>query len=139
VCIAVEISTPFEFITRISSFPKLIRILGYAYRFLNLAKSRERSVSLTARELQKSFFKLMEIIQKNVFVEEYKKIKKGHVLQPSLQMMTLFIQKFSKAGRKFSLIRVGGRLLHAPISEKNFRYYSLVKTELLICISEICI
>jgi len=76
VCIVVELSTPFEFITRISSFPKLFRVLGYVYKFLNLAKSRERSVSLTARELQLSFFKLMEIIQKNVFVEEYKKIKK---------------------------------------------------------------
>jgi len=49
----------------------------------------------------------MEIIQENVFAEEYKKIKKGHVLRPSLQMMTPFIQKFSEAGI----------LLHAPISE----------------------
>jgi len=48
----------------------------------------------------------MEIIHKNVFVEGYKKIEKGHVLQPSLQMMTPFIQKFSEAGRRFSLIRV---------------------------------
>jgi len=51
VCTAVELSTSFEFITRNSSFPKLIRILGYVYRFLNQTNSRERSVSLTAREL----------------------------------------------------------------------------------------
>jgi len=31
--------------------------------------------------------------------------------------MTPFIQKFSEVGRRFSLIRVVGRLLYAPISE----------------------
>jgi len=33
--------------------------------------------------------------------------------------MTPFIRKFSEAGRRFSLIRVGGRLLHASISEND--------------------
>jgi len=43
----------------------------------------------------------MEIIHKNVFVEGYKKIEKGHVLQPSLQMMTPFIKSFLKLVKDF--------------------------------------
>lgn len=125
-----------KWISRIGSYTKLTRILGYMYKFFNLCKTQKRSKQLSSDELHFASLKLFEIIQRNEYVNEYDKIKKAKPLQPGLQALTPFVQKFSKSKRRFSLIRVGGRLLNAPLSH-NSKFPNLLPNKTKIWLKHI--
>ena len=106
-----------ELIEKFSSYKKLLRVTAYVLRFVDGLRKR-KIVKLkipTAQELTWSFYKLVEIIQRQSFSEEICKIQKSLVLPSNLQRLTPFIHDFVEDQRAFSLLRVGGRLLNAPL------------------------
>ncbi|KAL7723344.1 hypothetical protein ACLKA6_018243 [Drosophila palustris] len=85
------------------------------YRFIVGPKIEKQTVVLTPKELNFAFLKLLELVQRSEFKEDYDKLKKGQLVQTSIQSLTPFIQQSDEFGRQVSLIRVGGRLLNAPL------------------------
>ena len=101
----------------ISSYPKLIRVLAYVLRFV----SRLRKIVvpstyvISSEERQSAFLKFVEIIQHVEFSDEIKYLKENKPLSNNIQKLNPFIDEFTLNNEHFSLLRVGGRLLNAPI------------------------
>ncbi|XP_055919381.1 uncharacterized protein LOC129951309 [Eupeodes corollae] len=106
-----------QYIEEESSYIDLTITVAYLMRFLKGFKNKAEMLeeSPTAKELNLAFLKIVEIIQNYEFPDEIQKLKKKVVLQDSLQKLNPFIHEFQDENTSFSLIRVGGRLLNAPI------------------------
>ncbi|XP_075167480.1 uncharacterized protein LOC142239573 [Haematobia irritans] len=106
-----------ELINRHSSYKKLLRVTAFVFRFVDFVKKLKisRSPSPTHKEINWSFLRLVEVVQRQYFSEELHKLKKSLALNTNIQKLTPFIHTNTEEGRTFSLIRVGGRLLNAPL------------------------
>lgn len=114
-----EKSDPFfGMIERYSSYNKLLRSFAYIFRFIDVCKGNRQNYGkpLTAKEMQWSFLKIVEIIQGREYYNYIEKLKKGVSLTPNVQRLNPFIHELKDQFRTFSLIRVGGRLVNAPLS-----------------------
>lgn len=112
-----EINPIIKLVEKSSSYPKLLRICAYILRFIDVCRKNANydSVAITANEMELSFLKIVEIIQKKEYSCEIVKLKKSITLQSNLQRLNPFLHDFREQNRSFSVIRVGGRLLNAPI------------------------
>ena len=106
-----------DMISKYSSYEKLLRVTCFVLRFTDNLRRRKSNQSIipTATEMKWSFYRLIEAIQKSNFSEEISKIQKSQILPSNIQRLTPFIHTFTEEGRKFSLLRVGGRLLNASL------------------------
>ncbi|XP_055918461.1 uncharacterized protein LOC129950552 [Eupeodes corollae] len=86
-------------------------------RFFVVLKDKTKvfEESPTAEELHLAFLKIVETVQNNEFSEEIQKLKRKLTLSNHIQKLNPFLHEFNDNNCSFSLIRVGGRLLHAPI------------------------
>ncbi|KAM8718232.1 hypothetical protein ACLKA7_000934 [Drosophila subpalustris] len=81
-----------------------------------LVKVKGRVVGV--QELESAFLTVVSIVQQDKYCDEIKKIQKSIALQPSLQKLTPFVDTYLDKNRKMTLLRVGGRLLNAPLSHQ---------------------
>ncbi|XP_029176361.1 uncharacterized protein LOC114944557 [Nylanderia fulva] len=99
-----------DVLTRFSSFSKLIRVSAYCLRLLRDVE-RPHAVHLTADELARCRLRWCRIAQHQDFAEEIKVLSRGSQLARRSPLLSL---------RPFQgqdgLIRVGGRLAHAPLA-----------------------
>lgn len=99
--------------TRFSSFVKLQRVIGYCLRFINNCRNQpsNKSNHLSCKELRDSTIIIIRYIQRREFATEYCNLRSGAAMtnNSSLQPLKPFMDENL-------LIRVGGRLRHAPIS-----------------------
>ena len=103
---------------RFSSWTKYRRVVAWVLRFINivLSKKKEGSQSqlssshLTAQEIQDAEWKIVKHAQKRAYPEEIAALETGKQLSPlsKLRQLSPFIDD---AG----MLRVGGRLDHAPV------------------------
>ncbi|XP_065368808.1 uncharacterized protein LOC135961242 [Calliphora vicina] len=112
-----EINPIAKIIESYSSYNKMIRVFSYVFRFLDIARGKQfRNIGIpTAKEINWTFLQLIEFIQKREYAEELKKLSKSQVLPSNLQRLNPFVHQYKDEYRSFSLLRVGGRLLNAPI------------------------
>ncbi|XP_065361988.1 uncharacterized protein LOC135955564 [Calliphora vicina] len=109
-----------QFLNRFSSYTKILRVFAYVLRAIRKFKGKsfnQSQVTLSVKELNSSFLKIAELLQKYEFSDELKLIRKGLVPKSYIRSLSPFIQEYEKHGVSFNLLRVGGRLLNAPIKE----------------------
>ncbi|XP_017470357.1 PREDICTED: uncharacterized protein LOC108362036 [Rhagoletis zephyria] len=104
-------------IEKYSSHKKLLRVFAYILRWV--LKVRDRSTKYdptpSAQELQLSFLKIVQIVQFDEYSQEITKLSKNLPLPSSLQKLNPFLHEYSEKSLSLKLLRVGGRLLNAPI------------------------
>lgn len=100
-----------EIFSRWSSYPKLIRIVAYIYRFFHNLKSNSKLTGiLTFQELDEALLTLCRIIQSERFSEEIKALKNNKILSKNSKLISLdpFIDNKG-------ILRVGGRLKNSDL------------------------
>ncbi|KAL7725825.1 hypothetical protein ACLKA6_015908 [Drosophila palustris] len=112
-----------ELVESCSSYCKILRIVAYILRFVWCITNRKRSSEFSSlvvgvQELESAFLTVVSIVQQDKYCDEIKKIQKSIALQPSLQKLTPFVDTYLDKNRKMTLLRVGGRLLNAPLSHQ---------------------
>ncbi|KAL7724539.1 hypothetical protein ACLKA6_017520 [Drosophila palustris] len=104
-----------QIVQDLSSYLKVIGIVAYALRFINKRKGLSwKSIVPSADEYSAAFLTIVEIIQQESFSDHIGKLRKSLSLHSSYQKLNPFISAEQVGNNKFLLLRVGGRLLHAP-------------------------
>ena len=106
-----------DVIDKFSSHLKLVRIFVYMLRFIKKCRRKPMNCTLvpTAQEMKLAFIKIVQVIQQFEFETEIVKLKKQIALPPNLQKLNPFLHEDTEDSIAFSVIRVGGRLMNAPI------------------------
>lgn len=108
-----------KLVDSISSYKKIIRIVAYVLRFIkNVRKKLSAGVrlenvnyTLTVKELDFAFLKIVEMIQSVEFKDELRILSKNSLpRQNKIQKLNPFIQKYEIDNIIVTLLRVGGRL-----------------------------
>ncbi|XP_055714803.1 uncharacterized protein LOC129808922, partial [Phlebotomus papatasi] len=104
-----------ELIGRVSSLPKLVRIVAYCRRFIlntyrTYKKQKTMSGCLSPGELSQARITIVRHVQKESFPEDYQNLSKNNVVsrQSKLRNLNPFLDETG-------LIRVGGRIRHADV------------------------
>ena len=102
---------------KMSSHLKFIRIFAYVLRFISrLKKNVVASTEIvSSEERHYAFLKMVQIIQNSEFYEEIKNLENNKNISNNIQRLNPFLDNFYQNGTNYSLLRVGGRLLNAPI------------------------
>ena len=95
-----------------SSLQKLLAVTAYVLRFINATRhlSSIRSKHLTTLELSKANLKWLYTVQHEVFYTEISNLKSQSPYLPLVRQLRLFLDEDQ-------LIRCGGRIHNAPLSE----------------------
>ena len=109
-----------ETIDKHSSYYKIVRIFSYIFRFLNRCPANPTLkpldiIEVTSTEMEETFWKIVAHIQATNFGDDIAAITKGNLVHPSLQKLTPFLHNMKFNGCQVQILRVGGRLAHAPI------------------------
>lgn len=118
--IAANISTsiePFELASRYSSWPKLIRVTAYVIRFVSLCRRLKRDASdepstgsaLSASDCRAAKTFWIKYIQAEVFPKELQSLAANQPIPAKSSLLSL-----NPVLDRDGIIRVGGRLRHAP-------------------------
>ncbi|XP_055589224.1 uncharacterized protein LOC129741507 [Uranotaenia lowii] len=118
-----QVVEPSEVFRWRSSYIELMRLVAWMrrFRFNSQIAHRDikRSGALTLTELDESLKTLVRIAQKESFPKEYCDLKNNRPISPSSKLMTLTPEMVD------GLIRIGGRLRHASISDNRKHPYIL--------------
>ncbi|XP_068896106.1 uncharacterized protein [Tenebrio molitor] len=111
--VATTATPEFETLTKFSSFSKLQRVIALCLRFIHNCHHKTNKVSgfLTCDELNKARVAILKIIQRQHFNTELTDLKNNKTIREDSKLIAL-----SPFLSKEGLIRVGGRLTHAPIN-----------------------
>jgi hypothetical protein len=111
--VATTVTPEFETLTKFSSFSKLQRVIALCLRFIQNCHHKTNKVSgfLTCDELNKARVAILKIIQRQHFNTELTDLKNNKTIRKDSKLIAL-----SPFLSKEGLIRVGGRLTHAPIN-----------------------
>jgi len=109
---------PWDLASRFSSWPKLLRVTAYIMRFVSRSRSRsplparrsDCSISLSAREITSARIFWLTCIQRESFPIEQECLRAEKLLSSKSSLISL-----SPFLDEDKLIRVGGRLAHAPL------------------------
>jgi len=107
-----------EMMNKCSSYGKIVRIVAYiirAYKILRYKKQYESTI-LTAHDVEIAFLKIIQIVHINDYKVEIELIRASKPLPIQLQKLTPFLHEYEEDNIKLTLLRVGGRLLNAPLS-----------------------
>ncbi|XP_043481754.1 uncharacterized protein LOC122510878 [Leptopilina heterotoma] len=104
-----------EITDRFSSWPKLLRVMSYCFRFINKIKnsklkSNYESISLTTSEINQTRLFFIKLIQYESFQSELRDIgnQKALTMKSPIKNLNPFIDSEG-------ILRLGGRLRNAPI------------------------
>ncbi|XP_037962059.2 uncharacterized protein LOC119690573 [Plutella xylostella] len=113
VCLAVdkaEKQEKLEVFSKFSSLNKLIRVMGYVYRFINICrkKAKRNAGRLSCQEVDASLKMIIKYDQQQHFKEEIAGLSLGKEIAAHLKALNPFVDGMG-------LMRVGGRLQHADL------------------------
>ncbi|XP_048489043.1 uncharacterized protein LOC125491356 isoform X1 [Plutella xylostella] len=113
VCLAVdkaEKQKKLEVFSKFSSLNKLIRVMGYVYRFINICrkKAKRNAGRLSCQEVDASLKMIIKYDQQQHFKEEIAGLSLGKEIASHLKALNPFVDGMG-------LMRVGGRLQHADL------------------------
>nr|XP_034195323.1 uncharacterized protein LOC117611486 [Osmia lignaria] len=108
---------PLEILSRFSSWPKLLRVLVYVYKFYNACRkspNTEKGKVVSKTEIQFAKTKCFQLIQANHFPTELRELAKpkGVLTKSSILALSPYLDKDH-------IIRVGGRLKYSPLPESE--------------------
>ncbi|XP_052855140.1 uncharacterized protein LOC128263903 [Drosophila gunungcola] len=100
-----------------SSHLKLLRVFVWVFRFIQRCRkvSKPFEKSISPRELDFAFDKIVEVVQFHEFRDDISKIRKNKPVATNIQKLNPFLQENKSDWCHSTLLRVGGRLLNAPI------------------------
>ncbi|KAI8034664.1 hypothetical protein M5D96_012560, partial [Drosophila gunungcola] len=100
-----------------SSHLKLLRVFVWVFRFIQRCRkvSKPFEKSISPRELDFAFDKIVEVVQFHEFRDDISKIRKNKPVATNIQKLIPFLQENKLDWCSSTLLRVGGRLLNAPI------------------------
>jgi len=108
-CITATENKDWNLLNSFSSWTKLTRVLSYVLRFVNNARTTNKITGhLTSDELLKAEKYVIRTVQQEHFHEDIESLKKDKTCSHRLQRLAPFIDADG-------LLRVGGRLTHAPL------------------------
>lgn len=103
-----------------SSHLKIVRILSFVWRVFNKAPPAKQlkpaEICLSSSELDSSFWKIVSAVQHQCFSEDIVKLAANKEISPALRNLTPFLHNIVLNDRTYPVLRVGGRLLRAPIA-----------------------
>ncbi|UYV73931.1 hypothetical protein LAZ67_11001496 [Cordylochernes scorpioides] len=101
-----------EFLSKYSSFTKLLRVMAWCKRFINITRKQptQRLSFLTSQDLKDSLLKIVKIIQRCEFTPEINACIKNIPLPRKSRLISLNIFIDSQG-----ILRVGGRLRHSDL------------------------
>lgn len=101
-----------DIFSRFSSITMLTRVVAYIFRFVYNARNKERvRGELTSQEIHRAHGRIVREVQAETFAGEIKGLRQGRGLPRGSRLSNL-----SPFLDKDGLLRVGGRLKHAPLS-----------------------
>nr|XP_034184625.1 uncharacterized protein LOC117606364 [Osmia lignaria] len=108
---------PLEIFSRFSSWPKLLRVLVYVYKFYNACRkspNTEKGKVVSKTEIQFAKTKCFQLTQANHFPTELRELAKpkGVLTKSSILALSPYLDKDH-------IIRVGGRLKYSPLPESE--------------------
>ncbi|XP_076289809.1 uncharacterized protein LOC143213641 [Lasioglossum baleicum] len=119
VSVATVTSEPWDLSSRYSSWPKLLRVTGYLFKFLRACRPRRsRSLApstpgrtLSAENCAAARIFWINCIQRDCFPSEVDALRQRRSLSPKSSLLALdpFVDDDG-------ILRVGGRLRHAPVA-----------------------
>ncbi|UYV61907.1 hypothetical protein LAZ67_1007032 [Cordylochernes scorpioides] len=101
-----------EFLSKYSSFTKLLRVMAWCKRFINITRKQptQRLSFLTSQDLKDSLLQIVKIIQRCEFTPEINACIKNIPLPRKRKLISLNIFIDSQG-----ILRVGGRLRHSDL------------------------
>ncbi|UYV83440.1 K02A2.6-like [Cordylochernes scorpioides] len=101
-----------EFFSKYSSFTKLLRVMAWCKRFINITRKQptQRLSFLTSQDLKDSLLQIVKIIQRCEFTPEINACIKNIPLPRKSRLISLNIFVDSQG-----ILRVGGRLRHSDL------------------------
>ena len=109
-----------DIVNKHSSYMKILRIISYVFRAFNrtppIKNMQPNSISLSSSELDSTFWKIVAIIQQQAFKDDIDALAKGKDIPTSLRNLTPFLHKTTIDNSEYQILRVGGRLMKAPIA-----------------------
>ena len=112
---------------RISSFTKLLRVVAYCIRYVRILRSKVSGssvdqTSLSVAELENAECVIVRTVQKECFSDQYVILSQGVALSSHdvLAKLCCYVDQNN-------VLRVGGRLQHADIDEREKHPYVLPK------------
>ncbi|UYV81292.1 hypothetical protein LAZ67_20000677 [Cordylochernes scorpioides] len=101
-----------EFLSKYSSFTKLLRVMAWCKRFINITRKQptQRLSFLTSQDLKYSLLQIVKIIQRCEFTPEINACIKNIPLPRKSKLISLNIFIDSQG-----ILRVGGRLRHSDL------------------------
>ena len=109
-----------DIVNKHSSYMKILRIISYVFRAFNrtppIKNMQPNSISLSSSELDSTFWKIVAIIQQQAFKDDIDALAKGKEISTSLRNLTPFLHKTTIDNSEYQILRVGGRLMKAPIA-----------------------
>lgn len=101
-----------ELMSRFSSLRKLIRVMAFCKRFTKLCQGQAGSKWLTSPEIRDSLLSCIKLVQQEHFQEEILSIKNKKCINKKSKLTSV-----NPTLDHEEILRVGGRLQHAQISE----------------------
>lgn len=99
---------------------KILRILSYVFRVFNKIPPTKclkvNTIVLTSAELDTTFWKIVSAVQGQCFKDDISKLESNKDVSPGLRNLTPFLHKLNLDHKEYPILRVGGRLLRAPIA-----------------------
>ncbi|XP_041765140.1 uncharacterized protein LOC121589934 [Anopheles merus] len=112
VVLTAQVVEPDPLLLRYSSFRTLVHVTAYCMRFCHIARGKEQreTINLSVDEIQNAKIVLVKMVQRQVFPDELRQLRKKQKLAGGspLKLLHPFIDKDG-------VIRVGGRLGHADL------------------------
>lgn len=109
-----------KLVNKFSSFMKILRIMSYIYRVFNktppIRSLKSAEISLNSTEIENTFWIIVHFVQNQCFKEDIFKIAEKKEVSPSLRNLTPFLHNMDLNNQTYPILRVGGRLLRAPIA-----------------------
>lgn len=102
-----------EMMSRFSTLRRLIRVVAYCKRFLKCYRKEEVKEWLSCQEIEDSLNTCIKITQQKHFKEELKNLKENKLINKKSVLTSL-----NPVIDDHGILKVGGRLQHAEISEK---------------------
>lgn len=104
---------PFSLLTRFSSWTTLLHVSAYLLRFIHNTRNKVKQIgNLTSQEIKEAHNLICKLVQREYFSEEISCLKSNKPCSVRLRRLAPYLDKDG-------LIRVGGRLNKADISEDH--------------------
>lgn len=114
VIVTLAATTESDVLKRFSSYLKLKRVIAYCLRWRNNTRKNARNRALTVKEMERAEKTIAKMVQRETFTQEVRDLNNDRGVQRKSKLRAL-----DPVLDKEGLLRVGGRLRNATVSENQ--------------------